>query len=220
MQRWFVAVDLDRCLLDTGKFQTDFVTTVLKLSTLKEETLAHEQARVEDTGGSFDVAVTVRKLLVRSGQQAQWHAITKEFSRLSRSRSYLLPGVQELIGYLETSTCPWVILTYGGDVWQRLKLSVTGLDAYPHFITDNKYKARLLDEWLTVGSAPSDLSLSDTHRYVLIDDKLLSFEGLSPPAFGMWVNAQDRSASHTDVVKVDTLAQAIAILTQRTTSRD
>ena len=212
MKNWFVAVDLDRCLLDTETFLSDFMAVTLHHSSLEEAQILLAQHDSEKAGGSFDVAESIRTLLSERGEAQQWEKIKDKFKKYATSQQYLMPGADKLLEYLEAASLPWGILTYGGDEWQRFKLTITGLKTYPHFITDSKYKARILEEWLRDGYVPVRLGGVPVSDCILIDDKLVSFKDLPSGAMGILVDMKRMPQGGESLIQVEGLNEVVAEL--------
>lgn len=185
----FYAVDLDRTLLDTTKFVGVFEGYVEDvLSAEITDKLRQFRTEVEQSGGSFDVF----KQLGQMVSEQDFNLIKEGFLDYLKGGSvetdFLMPSAHELIEKL--SACDdanWGIVTYGGEEWQKLKLSTAGFENTPSLIIDKLGKGGLIASWRNSDgsfSLPPEFGSSSAKEVVLIDDKPVEFTGLPEGARG------------------------------------
>lgn len=190
----FYVLDLDRCLANTDKLFALFEYVVLQEKAIGKEVLLATLGKIEKDGGPFDVAVHLRDYLASSGEQDMLLLIKDEFIKASRDDDFFEPGAHDLLQFLADNSLPFGILTYGGRVWQHMKLQAMDLDATPHIITDIQAKGQIIAGWKQADGMfliPSEFhknGSSATYKNILlVDDKLISFEGLPKGAHGVHV---------------------------------
>lgn len=194
----FYVLDFDRCLANTDKLFALFEYAVLQEGILGKEVLSDIRAEMEKTKESFDVLTHLREYLASSGRQDMLLLIKDTFLKASRDYDFFEPGARDLLQFLRDNSLPFGILTYGGRVWQQMKLQATGLESAPHIITDIQTKGKIIAGWKQPGGeflVPSELGGGVFENVVLVDDKFVSFEGLPEGAFGIHVLAKNPSYS-------------------------
>lgn len=155
-----------------------FDEIVRSMSVLDVNDIVAAKKYVEETsGGSFDTAEFVRAELEHRGKLDKWQAIETNFIEASKNYDYLMPGAREIIELLRQHHAHFGIITYGGDVWQRVKIKAARLESIPHIITSQKNKGVLISEWVAKGCVPIELECQPFDEVVLIDDKVISFNG-------------------------------------------
>lgn len=212
MKRWYVAVDLDRCLLDTEKFYNDFMAVVSRHALVDWRVVQQQRYEIEKSQGSFDGMTAIRGLLPGAGEDRFMRGVISDFLAAAQDHSYLYDGAKELVEFLHERGVPWGILTFGGQEWQKLKLQVTGLDRFPHLITDQRMKAKLLKEWLRSERMPVRLGSGYVTDIVLVDDKLVSFQELPQNAYGILVGPTPADGGIARVVHVDRIGDVSKVL--------
>ena len=215
----FYVLDLDRCLANTDKLFALFEYAVLQEEVLGKEVLDDLREAMERTRGSFDVLTHLREYLASSGQQEMLLLIKDTFLKASRDYDFFEPGARELLQFLSDSALPFGILTYGGKIWQQMKLQAMGLDTTPHIITDIQAKGKIIAGWRQPDGEfviPEELGGGIFETVVLVDDKFVSFEGLPDEAFGIHVLAKNALlASNTlpsHVARVSNMSEVEALL--------
>jgi FMN phosphatase YigB (HAD superfamily) len=194
----FYVLDFDRCLANTDKLFALFEYAVLQEGALGKEVLDDARAAMERTKGSFDVLAHLKEYLASSGQQDMLLLIKDTFLKASQDYDFFEPGARDLLQFLRDSSLPFGILTYGGRVWQQMKLQATGLEATPHIITDIQTKGKIIAEWKQPSGTflvPAELGGGEFENVVLVDDKFVSFEGLPERAFGIHVLTKNAAYS-------------------------
>jgi len=192
-------LDLDRCLLDTNALVAAFYATLEPDLALA---LRGEQVNIEVTGGSFDLVEVIRQ---RVGDDA-WQSIRRRFLAASPGQAYLHEGAKKLMEQLRAWNVPFVIVTYGGEEWQRLKQKKAQLERIPMLVVDVKEKAVIISRWMnsdglfdipTIGSEASLMA----RRVVLVDDKADAFVGMPDRMYGIRVAfaGSGRPAAATEV---------------------
>ena len=118
--------------------------------------------------------------------------IETAFLEAAQGRDMLQEGGSELLDYLEEKGVPFLILTYGGETNQKLKLKAAKLDRVPHIITSTKRKAEVVTTWYDDEAGHFALPLDPlvfAASIVLGDDKLVAFEHLPEKVRGYLVRS-------------------------------
>jgi phosphoserine phosphatase len=214
----YYLLDLDRCLINTNALHMVFDEIVRGTGILDVNDIIAAKKLVEDSsGGSFDTAEFVRTELKKRGQLDKWNDIEKEFIVASQDYDYLMPGARELIDLLTSRRQNFGVITYGGAVWQQVKMQAAGIDSIPHIITSQKNKGLLISEWVEDGCVPNELECVPFDNVVLVDDKVVSFNGFpSSRAIGYQVRTGvdivvDETLLPENVVSVESLYDVISI---------
>lgn len=213
------AVDLDRTLMRTDT-AFGLISHAAADHGVPGDVLEAEKRAVEASRGSFDVLGHI------SGQVGSdtLEQIKEEFVAHADPGNLLYDGAVELFDTLERRGAPYLILTYGGQDWQALKLKAAGLFDRRHLITDEKDKGRLIAGWKQADSGlyvpPTDDGPElAAESVVLIDDKPSSFDGLPGDCKGILVrhNGEVLKASQngeipSNVVAVGGIREVISSL--------
>jgi len=174
----YYLLDLDRCLINTNALHMVFDEIVRSTGILDVNDIIAAKKFVEDSsGGSFDTAEFVRTELKKRGQLDKWDDIQHEFIQASKDYDYLMPGARELIELLTNRDEHFGVITYGGAVWQQVKMQAAGIDSIPHIITSQKNKGILISQWAEEGCVPNELECVPFDKVILVDDKVISFNG-------------------------------------------
>lgn len=174
----YYLLDLDRCLINTNALHMVFDEIVRSSSVLNVNDIISAKQIVEETsGGSFDTAEFVQTELRKRGQIDLWKDIESEFIEASKDYDYLMPGAQVLIDLLRARNEHFGIITYGGTVWQQVKMQAAQIESIPHIITSVKNKGILISQWVDDGCVPIELECIAFDEVVLVDDKIISFNG-------------------------------------------
>src|SRR3990167_9086668 len=88
-----------------------------------------------------------------------------------------MPGARELIELLTNRDEHFGVITYGGAVWQQVKMQAAGIDSIPHIITSQKNKGILISQWAEEGCVPNELECVPFDKVILVDDKVICFNG-------------------------------------------
>jgi hypothetical protein len=183
-------IDFDRSTGRTDNLAHAYATAVSYTGHLTETQLIEVQRHAEETGESFDPYSYVREL--EGVDQAQLDLITDTFYDLAAGEyrdKILYPGTIALLTQLADLEIPAIIKTYGKDrEWQKMKLHATGLDVWPHIITNRKDKGNVIASWrdsVTGMYKPTDIQNPTfwganqvIRRVLMLDDKSVSFAGL------------------------------------------
>lgn len=147
----------------------------------------------ETSGGSFDTAHHVFDELRRTGDTTSWDYLTDIFVHAARQQDMLEPGAREVLEMLDQNGASFGIMTYGGELWQRVKLEASGLKEVAYLITSSKAKGLMIAGWQQKnGQFALPLELTGKKMIIashitLIDDKAASFEGLPLGADGIHI---------------------------------
>lgn len=183
-----ILLDMDRCLLDTEKIHQAFSETIRQSELIDEAELAAAKKDTENSAlnNSFDTVSFVQRRLAEKGMADAWDELRREFERTASEHRrndqyhYLMLGATALIDKLQNDGRRFGILTYGGDIWQHMKLAASGLYVLPHVITDVHEKGLLIHRWLDDGEFPSEFGDTPVKFVTMVDDKLKSLRGLPP----------------------------------------
>lgn len=215
----FYVLDLDRCLANTDKLFALFEYIVLEEKVVGKEILGALRKEVEKTGGSFDATVHLREYLAASDQQDMLLSIKDRFLKASPDYDFFEPGARALLLFLTNNSFPFGILTYGGKVWQTMKLQAMGLETVPHIITDVQAKGKVIAGWKQQSGEfliPPDLGGGSYENVLLVDDKFVSFEGLPQGAYG--IHVLTKNTLHSDgvipahVIQVNNMSEVEALI--------
>jgi hypothetical protein len=196
----YFLIDLDRCLVDTDRLHALLENIVARETPVTAQQL--EQAHIDagQSGGSFDTAGFVRAKLRQLDCLGDWDHVADIFVRTAQSMDMSEPGARELLGALDDAHLSYGILTYGGEMWQLLKLKASRFDHIPYLITDIKEKGGLIASWkqpggsfLLPGALASDGQASVVPSFVLLDDKASNFTGMPDGVKGMHILPWDGS---------------------------
>jgi hypothetical protein len=93
-------------------------------------------------------------------------------------------------------------MTYGNPYWQRLKIAAAGLEKVPCIVVDSSRKARQIASWydeaqnryvlprpLLDGAGADDRIVREI---ILVDDKLVAFDGLHERTRGYLVSGGEK----------------------------
>ncbi len=224
--RHYYLLDLDRCLLNTEALHMVFDEIVRSMSIFDVNDIINAKKIVEErSGGSFDTAEYIQTELQRLGREDRWQDIEANFLVASKNYNYLLPGAAELLSTLDSLQYPYGIITFGGQVWQAVKIKAAELDAIPHLITSEKQKGYQVAEWVQAGQVPTVLGGTPFDEIVMVDDKVASFTGFPRQAArGYQVRTGKDLQVHPDtlpanVSSVESLYDVIAELPTQSATR-
>lgn len=191
MNNIFYILDFDRCIADTNALFDEFEREVVAHTGLTAWSLRNVRHEVEAVGDSFDTATYVRAQLELGNLQGEWNQIVDGFIEVCKGKDMLNPGARELMAWLEEREIPYGTLTYGEEMWQRLKLQAAGLSDMLCLITDDKRKGDIVQSWKNSEGKfelPRELGGGIYDKLVLVDDKAVSFDDFpSLPSHGYWV---------------------------------
>lgn len=214
----FYVLDLDRCLADTDKLFMLLEKIIYQKTAITESTLKAARTETEQTGGSFDVISYLEEYFSLASQLEKVAELEGQFVEEGKKQDLFEPGARDLLAFLSDSSLPFGILTFGGKIWQRMKLQAMGLDVTPYIITDTKAKGKIIASWKQADGVfviPPELykGEKDFNTILLIDDKFLSFEGLPEGAYGIHVLAKNLQVdSLSNVVQVHGMTEAEALI--------
>jgi hypothetical protein len=191
----FYVLDFDRCLGRTEKFQTLLEQAIEEDGTIDLAMIRYAHQQIKKTGGSFDTARYVRRILRDQGEDAAttWQRIEEAFISAARGQDVFEPYAKEFLSALDARQAHYGILTYGGKDWQLAKLQAADLLYVPHLITTHKEKGRMIASWQQPDKTfviPAELAGKKLRMsgVVLVDDKPVSFEGIPPEVRGICVH--------------------------------
>lgn len=216
-------LDFDRCLGNEVLYR-DAEAAIERLSTDARDRLIAIRAKVESDGGSFDV---ISYLEQEDGTlRDEFLKIFDDITSLQGADAYRNTGTTALLEYLESRQIPHMIMTYGGELWQKAKLKAAGLDSQPYIVVDTKIKGEVILSWYQPLDQAFVIPFPDgsTRRsssVCLVDDKALAFTGLSHPARGYWLRSEKMLKSQkgevpSSVTPVDSLTDIVRLEKQVT----
>ncbi len=192
-------LDLDRFLLHPRTYE--LLTDVLSSCGFNERALYDAKAATEYDGGSFDALQWIET--VYSGQL---ETIEQEFIKACAERGieYVrMEGATALLEYLVSREVPFLVMTYGGERYQRMKIQVAGLADTPYLIVDTKRKGEIITRWRhSDGYFVVDrLGSLVAQRIILCDDKADAFIGYPRDQKGYWLRQTDLKSQQGTVEK-------------------
>ena len=199
----FYALDFDRCLGNTNQLYHLLLTIVEENDLTAAAKLDETRIAVESSGGSFDMMTYLEEHL----DAKQLYDLTQAYLAFQPTYPdvFLNKGARHLLNWLEEQRVGYGIFTYGGTVWQTLKLKRAGLGDVPRFILDHPMKSQhltgLYDEYSSMYHLPASFqSGRQYHSIVVVDDKPQAFIGLdtTPNTRGYWICDVDRHISEEE----------------------
>lgn len=219
MSRLWV-LDFDRCLGDSDALYEALERLLEERGLFSVQELAKIRHEVERSGGSFDPL----RELQRGISHEQFDALVVAYTGETQPDEYLLPGAADLLGRLGEQGEPHMILTYGGEAWQRAKLARAGLAEVPTLIMTHAAKAKEIESWRdddgfsldTAAIMHGDRLPVSVCEIVLVDDKAKAFAGAGKDVRGYWVKTGELLASQQGTVpsQVVSVSSLIDILTR------
>ncbi len=195
----FYVLDFDRCLGDIESSFDLLKEVVQELSVGSGDSLQSAREHIESSGGSFSAL----KHLAELNPDMDLNVVGKLFlerAKLQKGNT-LEPGAIELIEFLIATNRDFCIMSYGDKKWQMLKINAAGLGNVANIIVPSKHKSAYIAKWLNAKKQfiiPSDFFADNQPRIadevVLIDDKIMAFDGLPASARGYLV--QGRAKKH------------------------
>jgi hypothetical protein len=193
----FWAIDFDRCLGDTAALYELFIETVSLLGLVEAGNLQMIREQARASGGSSDIISYLfdRQLIARES----FPSLARAFQERVRSQpgGVLEKGAREFLEYLVRTDQSFGIMTYGGEVWQRLKIAASGLGEMSCMIVSSPQKGQIIAQWYHQDKAgfavPQELNSGRlwAREVVLIDDKATAFTDLPDQARGYWLQLSD-----------------------------
>jgi len=217
----FWAIDFDRCIGNVDKIYQLFERLLCEtIETVDITALESARFEIESVGGSFDMLAYVRQHTTNEeAYQVLIHAFLIEASQVRDS--LFMPGVYELVRYLERQLLPYGIVSFGHQDWQTLKITAMGLGDVPRLIVDQSHKGEIIGTWqasegFVIPTALGGGNALMSESIVLVDDKAISFAGLPESARGYWVRSTDllqsqRGTIPNSVIPVEALDEIVAI---------
>jgi hypothetical protein len=175
MPKILVALDLDRTLTKE-RITIEVLEAACQEFGIDTAAMLKEQMLVEANGRSFFPLEYLSKQL----KPSKMDKLAESYIRHAKSKSLLYEDVLPFLDKLAKNDTLVVIVTYGGNDWQKLKLQASLLHSYNYIITDQKNKGLLISSWRRgkkyVLPLKDDLIAAD--KVILVDDKTSSFESL------------------------------------------
>lgn len=199
----FYALDFDRCLGNTNQLYRLLLTILDERNLTSGKDLDDMRLKVEASGGSFDVMTYLHEKL----DAKQLYDLTQAYLAFHSPHPdvFLNQGARHLLDWLDKTKSDFGILTYGGTVWQTLKIKQAGLGQVPHFVLDHPKKSQLLTSWYDeqTGSYHLPAAFHMGRQYqsvVVVDDKAQAFAGLdaTPNTRGYWICDVDKTVSEDE----------------------
>lgn len=197
--RTFYVLDFDRCIGDTAKLHKVLEESVWRLTDISPQQIMAARREAELSGGSFDTASYVMKILESTDSRVSWDEICRAMIESARQQDMLEPHAGDLLRILDEMGARYGILTYGGEAWQKTKIRAAGLGHVPFLVTDVRAKGTALTRWQKADGTfliPPELTTTDrpvvAECLVLVDDKAASFRGIPLGVQGFHVVWSDR----------------------------
>jgi len=222
----YYVIDFDRCLGSTGKLQTLLEQIVNEETSITHKELGQAHVEAITSGGSFDSVRFIEERLRASGDIEDWERIVKLFIHKAQQVDMCEPNARDLLDTLDQKDAPYGILTFGGLLWQTMKIEAARLEHVPYMITNTKEKSHVLTKWKQQDGTfriPEELRIggvAEANSLVLLDDKAISFKDMPEGVRGIQVLPYDgselllsqRGALPDHVVVVRGLAGAIELI--------
>lgn len=201
----FYLLDLDRTLFNTVE-ATNRVFSLVEKYDADIAALLTKRAELElERGNPFAIREEIEALV---GKQ-RTNDIEQQLLETTSPDQLLLEGALESIAY--TSNPPeksFGILTYGQQKGQQMKLKAAGLLQMPHLITAERAKGTLISSWLQpdgLYKLPDAFELGFAREIVLVDDRLVSFQGLPEQARGYLLSVETPTAAEVSVLPANVM---------------
>lgn len=206
----FYLLDLDRTLFDTMSFTQQLFAIVSQYDAGIAQKLTQKAEQDYVNGVPFAAREEIE---ARFGPE-KTDEIEHRLLQIEQPTQLLLPGALDLISFTAGSAG---ILTYGEQRGQTLKLKVVQLDHLPHLITSHRVKGELMEMWQQDGAGyqlPVEYGSVKAKQLVLVDDRIISFQGIPSQARGYWVaqappTTADVSVLPANVMIVRSLGEVI-----------
>lgn len=174
-KRVLYILDLDRTLLDTNTMMRPFVSVcdAMQINSSVIRQVEQESARHGQSFQAMEILKTIASTEVIEEFKARLFTESEEYSLLYEDAQSLLDSIAG------SSQAEAMLLTYGHNDWQRMKIQAAGLMNIHAVITKEVSKSDILNRWVKPGciSVPG---MGDYDIVFFVDDKPISFEGLSP----------------------------------------
>lgn len=203
--QFFVAIDADRCTLNTEYFHEVILRIFAKTSGIDPGIVESRREPIEAAGLTFHTDIEMRHVLAMGRGDAAAEEMMQEifeqtllhFTDPDQRQKLFMPGAEEFLGQLQESGVfarrEAGFLTWGSEPLQRLKLACAGLSNLPVIYTQDRAKGVTLNDAYNVGRGVYELTLDDGDKVsapyvILVDDKAPSFDGYpASNAHGFWM---------------------------------
>lgn len=193
----FYVLDFDRCLGDIESSFDLLKEVAQELSVGSGDSLQSAREYIESSGGSFSALKHLEELNPGMDLNVVGEIFLKR-AKLQQGNT-LEPGAIELIEFLISSGRDFCIMSYGDKKWQMLKINGAGLGNVANIIVPSRHKSAYIAKWLNVKKQfviPPDFFADNQSRLadevVLIDDKIMAFDGLPLGARGYLVQRRPK----------------------------
>jgi hypothetical protein len=175
MSNLFVA-DLDRFLINTDA-ASDVLDQVCENVDIDAQDISNARLESEESGGSFDTWGYLKSF----GSAALLDEVRQSFIDACKDSPIVYDDTAPLLAFFDENKIPNLIVTMGGDDWQKIKLEAGSLSERKHLITREKHKGKMIASWKREDGLYLPAGFSGTLGYETIDlgeDKAVSFDGL------------------------------------------
>ena len=193
----FYCIDLDRTLFDTPAMTRQ----ILEVAARYDEVAAAMLLQKADDDYARGYPFAIRQQIELHFGAEQTALIEAEFLATASPESLLLEGANETLASMGETH--FGIFTFGEPLGQMLKLRSAGLTHLPYVITDQREKGSIIAGWRQQDGSymlPSGFGGSPVQRIALIDDRLISFQGLPADAKGYWVASQPPTTAQISIL--------------------
>lgn len=178
-------LDLDRFLIHPRTY--DLFADALVQVGISGDILSAARSQVEAEGGSFDIMSWLEQEFNSKAEK-----VAQLFMNMVRQKGveYIrMEGATQLLEYLKSYNIPFLIMTYGGERYQNMKLDAANLKNTPHSIVDTKRKGNLIAEWRQSNGCfmVEKLDAATAEHIILCDDKADAFIGYPDDQIGYWL---------------------------------
>ncbi len=146
-KRVLYILDLDRTLLDTNTMMRPFVSVcdAMQINSSVIRQVEQESARHGQSFQAMEILKTIASTEVIEEFKARLFTESEEYSLLYEDAQSLLDSIAG------SSQAEAMLLTYGHNDWQRMKIQAAGLMNIHAVITKEVSKSDILNRWVKPG---------------------------------------------------------------------
>lgn len=180
-------LDMDRTLLDTSLV----VELVERTCDQIGVGYNHEQVKelaVEKRGLTFEPLSFIKSHGTEISEK-----FLKAFYEVCSHENLVYEDAKIFLNRLDKNNVPYLILTFGPDEWQEMKLEISGLSKLPYIITNIQDKGSLIAGWKNKGLYEPQISQFSMYKTVImVDDKSLTFASLPDDCRGYLIKRDSK----------------------------
>lgn len=163
-------LDLDRTISDVNKVM-EFTKQVCDEIGIDFGKIYKDQKDLQARGTAYSPFKFI------AGHNTDIEVFKTRFCELAADNGLLFPDSIDLLAVLDNQAIDYMLLTHGvDDDWQKLKLRAAGLINKPYIIVKDRYKSRIIAEWIKNGRINPGLDGLNTYNsFVFVDDREEAF---------------------------------------------